>query len=284
MQTCEHCGERPIEGAGETWYVYGILLFAWWGKEAWISCGPCHRRKAAQRLLLTSVLGWWCFPWGLGTPIVMVQNIAALVGGPSKERLAALQQALDADERERAARLRQVVSVEQLDDSFVPDASGAITLVIRPAQKPFPLWAVAGAALLLLFVGAALGLGVVDGSFADRGETAPTLVRVLSGLFGGLVPGGLVVALASQQIKSTRISIEDDTIQVVQDTGWGSRTSTTPLHAVEAIRATSYGFELVTDDAPQKVIVKGRSSKWRIAVAARLQSLIEVAQGAAPGT
>ncbi|MCB9677949.1 MAG: J domain-containing protein [Alphaproteobacteria bacterium] len=97
---CPHCGRAKVETANNVWFLQGFLLFARYGSKSIIGCGPCVRSQTMQSLALSSVLGWWCFPWGLGTPVVMMQNVAALLGTDDTSDLRRLlgQQGLDLDE------------------------------------------------------------------------------------------------------------------------------------------------------------------------------------------
>lgn len=100
--TCPHCKQRQVEGAQTLWYLYGLLLLASYGSRTEIGCRRCLRSKATTNLVLCSLAGWWCFPWGLGTPLVMIQNIAALVTCPDEGKLRQLlaQKGIDASELE----------------------------------------------------------------------------------------------------------------------------------------------------------------------------------------
>lgn len=75
---CPHCGVAKVETSNDVWYIQGFLIFARYGSKTVYGCAPCVRSKTVGSLALSSVLGWWCFPWGLGTPFVMVQNVVAI--------------------------------------------------------------------------------------------------------------------------------------------------------------------------------------------------------------
>jgi len=99
---CPHCDQRPVATIRNAWFVQGFLIIARYGSKAYIGCEACTRNKVVGSLALSSLLGWWCFPWGLGTPFVIIQNIVAIAAGPDRSGLAAalLQQGLDIDELE----------------------------------------------------------------------------------------------------------------------------------------------------------------------------------------
>lgn len=75
--TCQHCGTKNIETANDVWYIKGFILFSTHGSKSIMGCNDCVRSKTLQALAVSSVMGWWCFPWGLGTPFVIVQNLVA---------------------------------------------------------------------------------------------------------------------------------------------------------------------------------------------------------------
>jgi hypothetical protein len=75
-----------IQTIRRVWFLYGFLLIARYGSKNLIGCGHCVGRLAKQNLLKVTLGGWWCFPWGLATPIVIVQNLVATFGRPSPER------------------------------------------------------------------------------------------------------------------------------------------------------------------------------------------------------
>lgn len=84
---CPHCDDGKIETVREVWFIQGFLLFSRFGTKRFVGCLKCTRSKALGSLALSSVLGWWCFPWGLGTPFVMLQNTVSALGGPNEAGL-----------------------------------------------------------------------------------------------------------------------------------------------------------------------------------------------------
>jgi hypothetical protein len=59
------------------WFLQGFLLFARYGTRFEVGCRPCVRSRISARLVANLLFGWWCFPWGIGTPFVVLQNLAA---------------------------------------------------------------------------------------------------------------------------------------------------------------------------------------------------------------
>ncbi len=100
--SCPHCEENKVETVRSAWYIMGFLLFASWGSQSYIGCSSCTRNKVIGSMVMTSVIGWWCFPWGLGTPIALMQNLVAIAEGPNENalRAALAQQGIDMDELE----------------------------------------------------------------------------------------------------------------------------------------------------------------------------------------
>ena len=97
---CPRCGDRSIQTVRTAWYLYGLLLFASWGQTRFVGCLSCTRRQVLETFAKTMLMGWWCVPWGLGTPLVLGQNLFAAFRGPDRAALRALlaEQGLDLDE------------------------------------------------------------------------------------------------------------------------------------------------------------------------------------------
>jgi hypothetical protein len=81
---CPKCnGHGPVD-VHKSYWVWSALLFTRWGSSANICCRKCGRTEQLNAGLLSLVLGWWGFPWGLiMTPIQIIQNLVGLLGGPS---------------------------------------------------------------------------------------------------------------------------------------------------------------------------------------------------------
>src|SRR5437899_376480 len=77
---CPHCDAAPIEVAKKTWFMRGFLLFARYGSRTHVGCRRCVNRKVRADLVASLLFGWWCVPWGAGTPLVVLQNLALLAG------------------------------------------------------------------------------------------------------------------------------------------------------------------------------------------------------------
>lgn len=75
---CPHCGTRLIAVAKRTWFVYGFVLFARFGEATHVGCVPCVNRLVMGNLIKCLLFGWWSFPWGLATPLALLQNLLTL--------------------------------------------------------------------------------------------------------------------------------------------------------------------------------------------------------------
>jgi DnaJ-domain-containing protein 1 len=76
---CPHCEGGRVEVAKRVWFIRGMLLAARWGSRVHVGCRRCVDQAVSRELVGSLVLGWWCFPWGIGTPLVVAQNLFALV-------------------------------------------------------------------------------------------------------------------------------------------------------------------------------------------------------------
>jgi hypothetical protein len=79
---CPHCGVEKVELAVKVGYIRGLLLMCRYGSAFVIGCRPCVRNQVLGAAGRTLALGWWCYPWGVATPFVVLQNIAQLMVPP----------------------------------------------------------------------------------------------------------------------------------------------------------------------------------------------------------
>jgi len=75
---CPHCGQRPIAAARKPWFIQSFVFVTRYGTKVFIGCRECVRAKVQSNLLTSALVGWWGIPWGLGTPLVIVQNLMVL--------------------------------------------------------------------------------------------------------------------------------------------------------------------------------------------------------------
>ena len=83
---CPHCHSGQIETTRKVWFLYGFLIFARYGSKTIIGCETCVKQAVWKNFTMCLLGGWWCFPWGLGTPIVLLQNLASGVATPSPQK------------------------------------------------------------------------------------------------------------------------------------------------------------------------------------------------------
>jgi DnaJ like chaperone protein len=76
---CPHCDKGHVEVGKKLWFIHGLVVMARYGTRTLIGCHRCVLRKGALDTLVNLLFGWWCFPWGLATPGVVIQNVIALV-------------------------------------------------------------------------------------------------------------------------------------------------------------------------------------------------------------
>jgi DnaJ-domain-containing protein 1 len=62
--------------------LYGMVLVARYGNRVEVGCVNCVRARVQEQLLKNLLLGWWCVPWGLFTPLVVLSNVWAIFTPP----------------------------------------------------------------------------------------------------------------------------------------------------------------------------------------------------------
>jgi len=76
-----------VETARTAWFMYGFLVFARYGSKTFSGCASRTRQKVVENLVISGLAGWWFFPWGLGAPLVIVQNLVEIASGPNEHAL-----------------------------------------------------------------------------------------------------------------------------------------------------------------------------------------------------
>jgi DnaJ-domain-containing protein 1 len=79
---CPHCGTANVELAVKVGYIRGFLLMCRYGSSLVVGCRACVRSQTLSAAGRTLALGWWCYPWGLATPFVVLQNLSQLLVSP----------------------------------------------------------------------------------------------------------------------------------------------------------------------------------------------------------
>jgi DnaJ-domain-containing protein 1 len=90
---CPHCDRANVELAVEIGYIRGLLFVCRYGSRVEIGCGACVRRRVGEAAVRNLLFGWWCVPWGIATPFVVIQNLAMLCVRPPGKLADALKRA-----------------------------------------------------------------------------------------------------------------------------------------------------------------------------------------------
>ena len=85
---CPYCDDSPVSDVRNAWFIQGFLILARYGSRTYVGCASCTRKKVLGSMVLSGLLGWWCFPWGLGTPFVLLQNLVSVASSTSRKALA----------------------------------------------------------------------------------------------------------------------------------------------------------------------------------------------------
>jgi uncharacterized tellurite resistance protein B-like protein len=83
--TCPHCERAQVEVAKDFWFIYGFLIFVRFGSKTAVGCQSCVQSKGITNFVLVLLFGWWCFPWGLGVPFALLQNLFSLASNNDKK-------------------------------------------------------------------------------------------------------------------------------------------------------------------------------------------------------
>jgi hypothetical protein len=91
--TCPYCQTETVEVARKAWFLTGFVLAARYGTRHFVGCRGCVNNQLRKTLFATALGGWWSIPWGLATPIVIVQNLWQFSDKPSDDELERLKNA-----------------------------------------------------------------------------------------------------------------------------------------------------------------------------------------------
>lgn len=84
--SCPHCERRTVTSVRTVWFLHGFLLFCRYGKKNLVGCAQCVRKRVWLNFVTCLIGGWWCFPWGAGNPLVLLQNLWSALIPRSKAR------------------------------------------------------------------------------------------------------------------------------------------------------------------------------------------------------
>jgi hypothetical protein len=63
--------------------VYSLVVMTTWTSPQIIGCRSCGVKHQLGSVLISTICGWWGFPWGLiGTPVQIVRNLVAIAKPP----------------------------------------------------------------------------------------------------------------------------------------------------------------------------------------------------------
>lgn len=80
---CPKCNARGPVDIHVSHSVVSFLVMTRWKSTPQLCCRRCGVKSQVGRLVVSSALGWWGFPWGLViTPFQIVRNILAMVRPP----------------------------------------------------------------------------------------------------------------------------------------------------------------------------------------------------------
>lgn len=82
--TCPQCNARRVSVARRYWFLRGLVVATRYGSQTQIACEPCSWQLGWKATGTNLVAGWWCFPWGLATPFVVLQNVIEILLPPSR--------------------------------------------------------------------------------------------------------------------------------------------------------------------------------------------------------
>ena len=76
---CPFCKNGRVEVSKRIWVLRGYVSHTRYGTKTLVGCSSCTRKQALREAAINLVGGWWSIPWGLGTPVVLIQNILEVV-------------------------------------------------------------------------------------------------------------------------------------------------------------------------------------------------------------
>lgn len=111
---CPRCqGPGPVD-VFKAYQVWSALVLTSWSTQPTVCCRSCGVKHQLKGLALSTLLGWWGFPWGLVvTPVQITRNLLAL------SRSAPTLQA--SEELSRAIRFD--VATQLLEDHYAQEAA-----------------------------------------------------------------------------------------------------------------------------------------------------------------
>jgi len=78
---CPQCqGPGPVD-VHTSHKVYSVLVLTSWSSHPMIACRACGHKQQLKHAILSFVMGWWGFPFGLiVTPVQIIRNVGGMIG------------------------------------------------------------------------------------------------------------------------------------------------------------------------------------------------------------
>jgi hypothetical protein len=84
---CPKCGGSGPVDIHKAYEVWSALVITRWTTSQKLCCRSCGLKRQIGSAVLSAVLGWWGFPWGLVlTPVQVGRNIIAICTPPDASR------------------------------------------------------------------------------------------------------------------------------------------------------------------------------------------------------
>lgn len=84
---CPKCkGPGPVD-IHTSHFVWSILVLTSWNSSPQLCCRSCGTKAKLGGALISGLVGWWGFPWGIiVTPIQIARNAYGLFSGPDPQK------------------------------------------------------------------------------------------------------------------------------------------------------------------------------------------------------
>jgi len=81
--TCPKCGGQGPVDVHTSYIAWSALVMTSWYSRPQVCCRACGTKSKLQGAVLSGIVGWWGFPWGIIiTPIQVARNILGLLSSP----------------------------------------------------------------------------------------------------------------------------------------------------------------------------------------------------------
>jgi len=81
---CPKCQGRGPVDVHNSHQIFSVLVMTRWSSKSLVACRSCGVKSQLGSSLLSLVVGWWGFPWGLiMTPVQVTRNVVGIFKGPN---------------------------------------------------------------------------------------------------------------------------------------------------------------------------------------------------------